>query len=56
MDYLLTVMLYANGPMVTMRVPSCEVGVQWKLAAWKWAERSRLEKWNVSFVCKRAET
>ena len=55
MDYLLTVMLYMNGPMVTMRVPDCEIGAQWIEAAWKWAERSHVKVTNGPlYVCGKA--
>jgi hypothetical protein len=53
--FVLSIMLYRGGPVVTMRVPDCEVGAQWLEAAWKWAERSGVKiNGGPIYVCGRA--
>jgi len=56
MDYVLTVMLYVNGPMVTYRVPNCEVAIQWLQSARSWAVRNRLDISSVRCACGRVTT
>lgn len=55
--FVLSIQLYFGGPVLVYRVPSCEAGVRWINAAWKWAERSSVKiDGGPAYVCWRAET
>lgn len=47
--FVLTVRLFAGGPIVEMRVSDCEAGVVWIHEAWRWAKRSGIPIANGPF-------
>lgn len=38
--FILSIQLYAGGPVLRYRVADCEAGVVWVHEAWDWAKRS----------------
>ena len=54
--FILSVQLWAGGPVETWRVSDCQKGVEWIREAWKWTERVGVSPLaGPMYVCYRAK-